>query len=139
MIEGRSRWKRLGSAAVLAAVGVALLAYYRPWSALEETAPRASEGSRVSEKQGGILKLKSPLLAESYGIKAEPAREVTWHPKLYVDGRVITHPNAQVEVRAPFAGVMAVAADGAPYRLGAPVKARQVLALLEARFNLVEK
>src|SRR5207245_516417 len=54
-------------------------------------------------------------------------------------GRVIVNPNAQVEVRAPFAGLVAAGAGGGVCRLGAPVQARQVLAMLEARFNLVEK
>jgi hypothetical protein len=125
--------------AVLAVIGLALLIYFRPWSATQELESPAKSDSRVSEKQGSILKLKSPLLAESYGIKAEAAREVTWHPKLFVDGRVVDNPLALVEVRAPFAGVMMAAGDGTAFHLGAPVQALQVLAQVAARFNQVEK
>jgi hypothetical protein len=129
----------LAPMAALAVIGLALLVYFRPWSATSEPVTPTKSESRVSERQGGILKLKSPLLAESYGIKAEPAREVTWHPKLFVDGRVVDNPQALVDVRAPFAGVITVPADGATFRLGAAVQARQVLALVAARFNQVEK
>src|SRR5262249_4846016 len=125
--------------AVLAVIGLALLIYFRPWSATQELESPAKSDSRVSEKQGSILKLKSPLLAESYGIKAEAAREVTWHPKLFVDGRVVDNPLALVEVRAAFAGVMMAAGDGTAFHLGAPVQALQVLAQVAARFNQVEK
>jgi multidrug efflux pump subunit AcrA (membrane-fusion protein) len=135
----RSRTLVLAPVAGMTAIGVFLLAYWRPWSVSEASAPPAKEDSRVSEKQGGILKLKSALLAESYGIKAEPAREIVWRPKQHVDGRVIVNPSAQVEVRAPVAGLIAPAGSGVEYRLGASVQPRQVLALLEARFSLVEK
>ncbi len=127
----------LVSGAVLIMLALVFLAIYRPWSAGKE--PTAKEPGRVSDKLGSTLKLKSPLLAESYGIKAEPAREIVWQPRLWVDGRVLANPQALIEVRAPFAGLITGTSSGSWFRLGAPVEAQQKIATLEGRFNLVEK
>jgi hypothetical protein len=122
--------------AVFTGVGATTLVYFHARPSLEK-ATAAKDSNRVSEKQGeNTLKLKSALLVKSYGIETELARDVIWHPRIFVDGRVLANPHATLEVRAPFAGV--VSAD-ALFRLGAPVDAHQTLALFEARFSPLEK
>src|SRR5262245_29788356 len=66
---------------------------------------RAAEGDAEKvdvpkRAQKGIVKLDG----ESYGIKDEPARAVTWYRPVLVYGRVVPNPQATIEVRSPFAG-----------------------------------
>jgi RND family efflux transporter MFP subunit len=101
--------------------------------------PEAKKETRVTQRSGKIVAFKSADEAASYGITAEPVKLTQWHPRLCVDGRVLPNPNATLEVRAPFGGVIQTNNDTASFRLGAKVTSQQTLALFEARFSPLEK
>lgn len=89
--------------------------------------------TRMSMPSGMGVKFTA---AKAYGIESGPIQRVSWHPKVFVDGRILVNPHATLEVRAPFAGVLSA---GELFRIGGPVKARDDLALFEARFSPLEK
>jgi hypothetical protein len=131
-----SRWDRW-LAALLLLAGLAGLCV--PALLLPRPGPTdgAKEAGKLAQRAGTSLKL-SPKLAELYGLKAEPARGMTWQPRLAVYGRVVPNPRAAAEVRAPFAGTVRAAPKGWP-GLGSPIGAGQELALLQARFSPQER
>ena len=120
--------------AVSIAIGATSWAVYS-LSGKDKEPPQKDE--RLAQKLGGgILKI-SATLAESYGIEAGSAVAIdAWHPRLFVDGRVLLNPSATLEVRAPFAGIILPAE---PLVLGTTVKPQQILMIFEARFTQVER
>jgi biotin carboxyl carrier protein len=121
---------------VILAGGVGLFVFLRGSTRDPETKGETRVTVR-SEKSVNFKRGVDP--AVEYGIEAVPAQEVSWHPKIFVDGRVVPNPHATLEVRAPFAGVVSAEGTASLFRIGAPVEARQTLALLEARFSPLEK
>jgi RND family efflux transporter MFP subunit len=93
---------------------------------------------KLTQRVGATLKLGAAL-AESYGIRATEAGEVRWQERAVVYGRVVPNPQAAVEVRAPFAGVLKPVADRAWPGLGDRVSEHQTLALLETRLTPQER
>src|SRR5262249_52665238 len=118
-------------AIVLAAVGGVGLFAYTQFSARKDSA--ATPATRISMPSGMGVKFTA---AKAYGIESGPVQCVSWHPKIFVDGRVLVNPHATLPVRAPFAGVLS---SGELFRIAAPVKAHDELALFEARFSPLEK
>lgn len=100
-------------------------------------APKAD--ARVTTRGGNVVKFKlGAELAASYGIEAMPAKAIHWYPRAIVDGRVLANPDATLEVRSPFAGVLRADSKFPTFRLGGAVEARQTLASCEARFSALE-
>ena len=126
--------KGLVLVAVSIAIGATSWAVYSLRGPAKDTMPK---DERVAQKLGGgILKI-SAALADSYGIEPGSALPIDcWHPRLFVDGRVLPNPSATLEMRAPFAGVVVPAG---PLVLGTPVKPQQTLMRFEARFSQVER
>jgi hypothetical protein len=90
---------------------------------------------RASE---GIIKLGTAL-AESHGIKDEPARSVVWYPSATIYGRVVSNPQATVEVRSPFAGTLRADPDNPWAASGRWVRGGQVLGRLDIRVGPQER
>ncbi len=130
MASTQVRTLGLTLAIVLVAGGVGLFAYTQ-FSTRKDSA--ATVPTRISVPSGMGVKFTA---AKAYGIESGPIQRVSWHPKIFVDGRVLVNPHATLEVRAPFAGVLSA---GELFRIGAPVKAHDELALFEARFSPLEK
>jgi hypothetical protein len=102
----------------------------------KEAAEAKKDSGKLTEKLGeNTVKIK-PGNLKNFDLKMQTAEDVTWHPRIFVDGRVLPNPQATVEVRAPFAGVVA---PGAVFRLGMAVAGKQTLASFEARFSPLEK
>ena len=120
---------------VLATGGTTWFVYYGSPAKPKGDTPKSE---RLSQKMGNILKIGAAL-AESYGIEATPTKVIDWRPQIFVDGRVLPNPNATLEVRAPFAGVLQANTDMPNFRIGSLVKAQQPLANFEARFSPLEK
>src|SRR5262245_18227725 len=105
----------------------------------EPDEPAAKPDTRVTTRGGNVVKFKlGAELAASYGIEAAPAKAMHWYPRVAVDGRVLANPDATLEVRSPFAGVLRADPKVPVFRLGAAVEARQTLATNEARFSALE-
>src|ERR1700722_620550 len=84
-------------------LGVGWLAYVQ-LAATKNSAAKAE--TRITQRSGKIVAFKSADDAASYGIASEPVKLAQWHPRVCVDGRVLPNPNATLEVRAPFGGVV---------------------------------
>jgi biotin carboxyl carrier protein len=91
------------------------------------------DGAKRGQK--GIVKLDG----ESYGIKDEPARAVTWYRPVAVYGRVVPNPQATIEVRSPFAGTLR-ADPNAPWPTpGQTVKKGQLFGRVDIRVGPQER
>jgi hypothetical protein len=109
------------------------------WYEYGRRGPAADEGKAPLVQRGDITLKFQPDLAQSYGIRAVPAVQVSWRPQPTVFGRVVPNPQAAAELRVPFAGLLkAVPAQAWP-RLGDHVQAQQVLALMETRLTPAER
>jgi cobalt-zinc-cadmium efflux system membrane fusion protein len=86
----------------------------------------------------GVVKLGAEL-AESHGIKDEPAETWSWQPRVAVYGRVVPNPQAAAEVRSPFAGTLRADPDTPWPTPGRPVKAGQVLGRVDVRIGVTER
>jgi len=115
---------------LVAAGGIGLFAYTQ-FSTRKDSA--ATGVTRISMPSGMGVKFTA---AKAYGIESGPIQRVSWHPKVFVDGRVLVNPHATLEVRAPFAGILSA---GELFHIAAPVKVHDELALFEARFSPLEK
>jgi multidrug efflux pump subunit AcrA (membrane-fusion protein) len=115
---------------LVAAGGVGLFVVARRLA--HEESPAKGPG-RVTLRNGKIVIFKT---ADTYGIEAAPVQAISWHLKMFIDGRVLPNPHATLDIRAPFAGVVSA---GALFRIGAPVQAHEELAQFEARFSPLEK
>lgn len=126
----------LGGVALCAAMGVGVFLHFQqPINSDEEP----KKDTRITQRNGKIVAFKSADDAESYGIASEPAKLTHWQPRLAVDGRVVPNPSATLEVCVPFAGAVQAEAATPMFRLGAPVRAQQMLANFEVRFTSLEK
>jgi hypothetical protein len=99
-----------------------------------ESAESAEQGKRAANK---VIKLGAEM-AESFGIKDEPALAARWEPRAAAYGRVVPNPRATAEVRAAFGGVLRAGAKGWP-KLGDQVKSNQELARLDVRVGPQER
>jgi hypothetical protein len=91
-----------------------------------------------SRVKNAVVKLGEKL-ATAQGVKDEEAQAVSWRPRQAVYGRVVANPRATVEVRAPFAGLLRAAPRSRWPGPGDPVKAGQVLGLLDVRVGPQER
>src|SRR5438270_13425920 len=85
-----------------------------------------------------VVKLGAKL-AESHGIKDEPALAVTWAKRVPAYGRVVPNPRATSDVRAAFAGTVRAGPDGVGLTPGAWVKAGETLGWLDVRVGPQER
>jgi RND family efflux transporter MFP subunit len=85
-----------------------------------------------------VVKL-GPELAARRGIKDEPARAISWSPRLTVYGRVVPNPQATVEVRSPFPGTLRMAPDVPWPTPGRWVRAGQVVGRVDIRIGPQER
>ena len=131
MASTQMRTLALTVAIVLVAAGGVGLFAYTQYSTRKDSA--GTPVTRISTPSGMGVKFTA---AKTYGIESGPIQRVLWHPKIFVDGRVLVNPHATLEVKAPFAGVLSA---GELFRIAAPVKAHDELALFEARFSPLEK
>lgn len=95
----------------------------------------AKNDVKPTQREGKGVRFKRPEDAKMRGINAQPVKAVQWKPRLFVNGRVIPNPNAIVEVRAPFAGIVRVESVESKLRLGATVVPLETLAMFDARFT----
>jgi hypothetical protein len=133
------RW--LAWPAALGLLGLVLLGAYglRGFLTGQRTADKAEESATVPKRlQNNVIKIGAQL-AESYGVKDEPAQPTQWQRRITVYGRVVPNPRATVEVRAPFAGILRATADGTWPVLGSWVKGGQHLGWLDIRFGPQER
>ena len=86
----------------------------------------------------GVVSLSAPL-AESYGIRMTRAVRVEWRERQTVYGRVVANPQASIDIRAPFAGMVKPAAEKPWPKLGDRIDGNQPLVLLEARLTVPER
>jgi biotin carboxyl carrier protein len=133
-----ARWQNLALAAVaLVGTGAVALAV---WLGTGAKSPDTTGPQRPTERQNGLVTFKRGIdPITSYGLETTPAQQTDWQPRLFVDGRVVPNPQATLEVRAPFAGVVSTESATPLFRVGAHVEAGRTLALLEARFSPLEK
>src|SRR5262249_46193335 len=97
---------------------------------------REAEKVDVAKRgQKGIVKLDD----ESYGIKDEPARAVTWYRPVLVYGRVVPNPQATIEVRSPFAGTLRADPNSPCPAPGQLVKKGQLLGRVDIRVGPQER
>ena len=109
------------------------------WYEYGQRGPAANEGKTPLVQRGDITLKFQPDLAQSYGIRAVPAVQVSWRSQPTIFGRVVPNPQAAAELRVPFAGVLKAVPDQAWPRLGDRVQAQQVLALMETRLTPAER
>jgi RND family efflux transporter MFP subunit len=128
----------------LRTVGSLLLAFFgiAGVASLTWQAMQSKKEQEEAKKEGPVKKLPpnqlrmNKLTAQSYGIEDAPVRATDWQPRLTIDGRVVPNPDATLEIRAPFAGILNTSAE---FRLGAQVKRNDKVAEFEARFSPLEK
>jgi hypothetical protein len=104
---------------------------------------RAAEGSGdkvdvPKRVENGVIKLGARL-AESHGIKDEPARQISWYPRVPVYGRVVPNPRATAEVRSPFAGTLRADSVSPWPAPGKIVQPGQVLGRVDIRVGPQER
>lgn len=104
----------------------------------ERKLPEAKPDERPTQREPKGVKFKRPADAQLRGIEAQGVKSAAWRPKLRIDGRVVPNPQATLEVRAPFAGVVRIEAAESKLRLGASVDPDDPLAMFDARFTPTE-
>ncbi|HMF14927.1 MAG TPA: hypothetical protein VKE94_21575, partial [Gemmataceae bacterium] len=95
---------------------------------------RAAEALDIAPQRSSnsIVKLGAEL-ADSHGIKDEPAQPTIWYPQVTVYGRVVPNPQATVEIRSPFAGTLHADPEHAWPALGRELKHGQVFGRIDIR------
>jgi multidrug efflux pump subunit AcrA (membrane-fusion protein) len=104
-------------------------------------AEREEEGEAVRtppRAKDRVVEL-GPQLAASHGVREEPARAITWTPRVAVYGRVVSNPRATLDIRAPFAGTLRAAPDTPWPAPGRSVRAGQVLGRVDIRVGPQER
>jgi pyruvate/2-oxoglutarate dehydrogenase complex dihydrolipoamide acyltransferase (E2) component len=134
-------WAMLKWPAVLAALaGLLVLGYWvHGTMRADRKATQEADSVQVPRRAANSVVKLGARLAESFGLRDEPARETTWQPRLVVYGRVIPNPRATTEVRAPFAGTLRAVKGTSWPALGSRVKAGQVLGRLDIRVGPQER
>ena len=98
----------------------------------------ADQAGSPKRAANSIVKLGAQL-AESHGIKDEPAQSILWSPRVVVYGRVVPNPLATFEVRSPFGGRLRADPD---YEWPAPgrwLRSGSVLGRLDIRASPQER
>jgi hypothetical protein len=103
--------------------------------ALEAADDKVDSASRAKNR---IVKLGQEL-AESHGLKDEPATAVAWYPRVTAYGRVVPNPQATAEVRSPFAGTLRSTPDQPWPTLGGWLRSGQVLGRIDIRAGPTER
>jgi hypothetical protein len=105
----------------------------------QRTAGAAGDKAETPKRgANSIIKLGAEL-AESHGVKDEPAQAVVWYPQVTVYGRVVPNPQATVEIRSPFAGTLRADPDNAWPIQGRWLRAGQVVGRLDIRVGPQER
>jgi hypothetical protein len=123
--------------ALSALAGVLLLVHQLHERMTQQRAAEADSPPPVKRAANGVVKLGAEE-AETYGIKDEEARAVSWARRVPAYGRVVSNPRATVEVRAAFAGTLRVGPEPWP-TLGGRVKAGQAMGWLSVRVGPQEQ
>jgi hypothetical protein len=137
----RVLWSLLKWPATLLALGGLLAAAYLVHEAVQAERAAEAGGDKVDAPRraaNGVVKLGVEL-AESHGLKDEPAAALSWHPRVPVYGRVVPNPQATAEVRAPFAGTLRADPDAPWPAPGRWVRAGQVLGRVDIRVGPQER
>jgi hypothetical protein len=100
--------------------------------------PEPGPDVKKIETSSGIVKLGAEL-AESHGIKDEPAQPAVWYQQVTVYGRVVPNPQATVEIRSPFAGTLRADGDHAWPAPGRALQAGQVIGRIDIRAGPQER
>jgi RND family efflux transporter MFP subunit len=125
----------VGSLACLLALAYLVHQYVRS-ERLAESGGEAVQVPRSSVNR--VVKLGAELAA-SHGIVAVPARPVSWERRSAVYGRIVPNPQATVEVRAPFAGILREMPDALWPMVGREVRGGQPLGRLDIRVSSLER
>jgi hypothetical protein len=126
--------------ALLVLAGILVAGYLINDRVQRQRAERAAGEKADTPKRSpnGIIKLGAEL-AESHGVKDEPAQSVVWYPRVTVYGRVVPNPQATVELRSPFAGTLRLDPDNAWPMQGRWLRAGQVVGRLDIRVGPQER
>src|SRR5262249_51869487 len=121
-------------------VGVLVLALLLNLRMQRQRADEAKANSVDVPKRAANMVVKLGVkLAESHGIKDEPAKSISWVPRLVVYGRVVPNPQATVEIRSPFAGTLRATSDSPWPVPGRGVQTGQVFGLVDIRVGPQER
>src|SRR5262249_5526292 len=121
-----------------ALAGLFALAYQVHQRAQQRLAEEASEAVEPPKRAANkIIKLGAQL-ADSLGLKDEPARATTWERLVPAYGRVVPNPRATAEVRVAFAGILRAGPGDWP-ALGSRVQSGQELGRLDVRVGPQER
>jgi hypothetical protein len=113
----------------LTVLGVLLAGVY--YARILVNGPVTAEKVEAQKKlEGGRIKLGAK--EAELNTQVEKIKDIEWHPKVPVYGRVINNPDAITEMRAAWAGRLG-SADGKWPSLAAHVKGGEVLGFLEVR------
>lgn len=107
---------------------------------LSQRSAAITESKTETPKRGvnGIIKLGQEL-AESHGVKDEPAQAVVWYPHVTAYGRVVPNPQGTVELRSPFAGTLRADPENAWPMQGRWLRAGQIIGRLDIRVGPQER
>ena len=100
------------------AVGLGLLAgllaaayYVHDWMLGRRAAEAAGDAVQAPKRAANNVVKLGATLAESHGIKDEPALSVQWQERVTAYGRVVPNARATAEVRAAFGGTLRATSD----------------------------
>jgi multidrug efflux pump subunit AcrA (membrane-fusion protein) len=124
--------------ALAALAGLLAVAYRIHQGAEERRAAEAAEAAEPPRRAANKVIKLGARLAESLGLKDEPARPASWAPRLPAYGRVVPNPRVTSEVRVTFAGILRPPPGGWP-TLGSRVTAGQELGILDVRVGPQER
>jgi hypothetical protein len=128
---------------VAALLGAGFFGAYKVHQLVQAERAAEAAGDKVDvpkrvEPGAPVVKLGAEL-ADSLGLKDEPARAVTWQESVPVFGRVVPNPRAASEVRAAFAGTLRAAPGHNWPAPACAVHGGQVLGWLDVRFGPQER
>src|SRR5262245_51720688 len=94
----------LWPSALAALAGLLCLVYLGSrWSRQRRAAEAAEVAGTQSRAANKVVKLGAEM-ADSLGVKDEPALAAQWQPRAAAYGRVVPNPRATAEVRVAFGG-----------------------------------
>jgi len=138
--------RRAVTSALTWIVGLGLLAgllggayYIHDWMVTRRAAEAASDTVQVPKRAANNVVKLGATLAESHGIKDEPALAVEWHERVTAYGRVVPNPRATAEVRAAFGGTLRATSDNPWPAPGDRLRVGQSLGWLDVRVGPQER